>query len=196
MYIINAIFVLMYFDCSIICLIFHLLFTPLSLPYQTNWAKATSNLLFHSFCSIKLRAPPSPHSSSFLPSIPLSFHFSVAGRLRLVGHRPGELFSPCRRNNWLLSLPHLSPSSFSSPSLPLCRILSFRGTGLQWYNICYSLSPISLVLNVSISFIHLLLLLHPQLVFKLQPQPSHLPTSPFLLFAFPSSPSFAFCSDI
>lgn len=73
--------------------------------------------------AISLRNPPTLIHSPLLPPIPLfPFHFSIPGRLILVGHRPGKLFFP-------LQAKQLAPFSPSTSRLVhFSFIILLRGT--------------------------------------------------------------------
>lgn len=107
------------------CILFHPVARPICRPLsKLTGAKATSYLLLQLFCSVKLSLPssPSPLILHHHPSIPPAFHFSLAGRLRLIAHRPGNSFFSPRGETIgsFLSITSCLTCFFSiPPSLPL-----------------------------------------------------------------------------
>lgn len=115
------------------CILFHPVARPICRPLsKLTGAKATSYLLLQLFCSVKLSLPssPSPLILHHHPSIPPAFHFSLAGRLRLIAHRPGNSFFPLGEKQLAPFSPSPPASLVSSPFLPpyLCCILLFCKT--------------------------------------------------------------------
>lgn len=147
------------------CILFHPVARPICRPLsKLTGAKATSYLLLQLFCSVKLSLPssPSPLILHHHPSIPPAFHFSLAGRLRLIAHRPGNSFFSPRGETIgsFLSITSCLTCFLLHSSLPTSAAFSFfvrlhacrLAAGLKCRNVyillfCSLLSTFSLLLS-------------------------------------------------